>query len=136
MINKIVFFPGKFHPPHLGHAKTILTLISQYKNVVVGVSGDTPSDKITDVDNIYNILTDLFSPFNSVVVVKITGILVDKSDLTGLPVFDVLASGNPKVLAWVEHMGLEGKYTERAEGYLFSGTEIRKELLDKEGYNI
>lgn len=128
MINKTVFFPGKFHPPHLGHAKTILTLIPKYEKVIIGVSGDVPSDKVTDVDNIFNILKDLFSPFANVELVKITGVLVEKPDLSGLPWFDVLASGNPLVLDWAERMGLEGLFVERAEGYLFSGTEIRDEL--------
>lgn len=131
MINKTIFFPGKFHPPHLGHAKTILDLIPKYKKVIVGVSGDTPSNPICTVDTIYNILKELFTAFENVELVKITGVLVDKEDLSGLPEFDVLGSGNPLVLEWAESMGLEGLFVERSEGYLFSGTEVRHELRNR-----
>lgn len=43
------FFPGKFHPPHLGHAKTILKLITSYDKVVIGISEDVPEDQFTTV---------------------------------------------------------------------------------------
>jgi len=123
-----VFFPGKFHPPHLGHARTILKLIPRYSKVIIGVSGDVPSDEVTSVDEIVCILNDLFTPFENVEVVRIEGVLVEKNSLKGLPKFDILLSGNPVVLEWAKKMGIKSEYLPRSEGMYFSGTEIRRHL--------
>jgi phosphopantetheine adenylyltransferase len=125
-----VFFPGKFHPPHLGHAKTILKLIPKYGKVIVGVSGDVPADAVTTVDTIFEILKELFDPFDNVEVIKFTGVLVEKENLEGLPKFDLLLSGNPDVLDWGKRIGVGIEFLPRSEGYFFSGTEIRDELRD------
>jgi nicotinamide mononucleotide adenylyltransferase len=130
MKNMTVFFPGKFHPPHLGHAKTILQLIPKYDKVIVGVSGDVPEDAVTTVDTIYNIIKELFTPFPNVEVIKFFGVLVEKKDAGDLPEFDVLLSGNPDVLAWGERVGVSVEFIPRSEGHFFSGTEIRDELRD------
>ena len=129
MIDKTVFFPGKFHPPHLGHARTVLDLIFKYRKVIVGVSGDIPGNPVTDVDNIFNILKDLFYNFDNVTVIKIKGTLVEKLDTAGLPEFDLLLSGNQKVIDWSKNIGIAAEFLNRSEGYYFSGTEIRDELL-------
>lgn len=123
-----VFFPGKFHPPHLGHAKTILQLIPKYKKVIVGVSGDVPKEAVTTVDIIFNIISELFAPFSNVEVVKFFGVLVEKNDTEGLPKFDMLLSGNPDVLDWGKRVGVAVDFLPRSEGHFFSGTEIRDEL--------
>lgn len=124
----IAFFPGKFHPPHLGHAKTILSLIPKYDKLIVAVSGDLPDITITNTDIIFSILKDLFEPFTSVEVIKFEGVLTQKSDLSNLPIFDVLLSGNPEVLAWADKMNIASEFIPRSDGYFFSGTEIRDEL--------
>jgi cytidyltransferase-like protein len=128
MIDKIVFFPGKFHPPHLGHARTILNLMSKYERVIVGVSEDIPDNPVTNPDIVLNILKDLFSLHNNVKIYRIFGVLTKKIDLLGLPEFDILVSGNPDVLNWAKKFNIETEFIPRSEGYLFSGTEIRDEL--------
>ena len=127
-MSTIAFFPGKFHPPHLGHARTILKLIKQYDKLVIGVSGDVPDDEVVEVEEIVCILKDLFTPFDNVDVVKMEGVLIEKNNLEGLPSFDVLLSGNPRVLEWAHKMGVESEFIPRSEGICFSGTEIREKL--------
>jgi len=61
-------------------------------------------------------------------VVKIIGVLIEKEDTEGLPVFDILLSGNESVLSWADSLGLTSEFVDRSDGYLFSGTEIRDEL--------
>ena len=125
----IAFFPGKFHPPHIGHIQTILNILPEYKKVIIGVSEDLPSDKIiTNPDAILSALKSFFITFNNIEVCKITGILSNKKNINDLPDFDILLSGNEKVLSWANKFGIKSKYIPRSEGALFSGTEIRKEL--------
>lgn len=127
---KVAFFPGKFHPPHLGHLKTLLDLAEKYSKLVIGVSEDTPDGAVTSVDDIVLILKSLFKNYSSIDVVVIKGVLVNKGDVAGLPKFDVLLSGNPDVLVWAESLNVPCEFVPRSEGNLFSGTEIRDELRD------
>jgi hypothetical protein len=57
--------------------------------------------------------------------------LSKKKDLKGLPNFDVLLSGNVDVLNWAKKFNINAEYIARSEGFLFSGTEIRTVLGDK-----
>lgn len=125
---KIAFFPGKFHPPHLGHLNTLLDLSNEYSKLIVGVSEHQPNNIVTTVDNIIFTLKSLFRNYDNIEVVKITGVLIEKNDTEGLPVFDVLLSGNESVLSWADKLGVPNKFVERSDGHLFSGTEIRNEL--------
>ena len=124
----IAFFPGKFHPPHLGHLRSIMYLMKKYDTLIVGVSEHIPEAPITTVDNIIGILDSFFEYFDNVELTRIKGTLIHKTDLSGLPLFDVLVSGNQDVLDWAEKMGIKYEFMPRSEGYLFSGTEIRNEL--------
>jgi len=126
LMRETVFFPGKFHPPHIGQIQTILKLIPKYKKVIVGVSEHMPDDAITTPTEILNALKDLFKPFNNVEVCIIKGILVEKKDTEGLPYFDVLLSGNPDVLDWAKKLNVRCDYIDRSFGALCSGTQVRK----------
>jgi nicotinamide mononucleotide adenylyltransferase len=129
MTRDVVFFPGKFHPPHIGHIQTILNILPKYRKVIIGVSEDVPSDKtVINPDDIIFALKSFFITFDNVEVCKITGILSNKKSVDGLPDFDVLLSGNEKVLSWANKFNIKSEYISRSDGTLFSGTEIRKEL--------
>lgn len=133
MSREIAFFPGKFHPPHIGHMQTILNLLPKYRKIIIGVSEDLPSDKIvTDPITIILALKSFFATFETIEVCKIDGVLSNKKDATGLPVFDVLLSGNEKVIAWAKDVGVKAEYVPRSEGALFSGTEIRTVVGDSD----
>jgi cytidyltransferase-like protein len=130
---QIAFFPGKFHPPHLGHIQTIQKISSKYKKVIVGVTGHMPEkDSVTTPDQIYLLLSSFFAGIKNIEVVYLKGTLVEKEDLSDLPQFDVLVSGNADVLAWAESRGVVSEYIERSEGFLCSGTEIRDLLKNEE----
>lgn len=130
-LRKVAFFPGKFHPPHIGHIQTILNILHKYKKVIIGVSEHMPKDIIIEPDKIINALRSFFKSFNNVEIYKIKGILVDKKDLKDLPDFDILLSGNPGVLSWAKKMSINAEYMPRFEGTLFSGHKIRSILGDK-----
>jgi len=127
---KVAFFPGKFHPPHLGHLKTLLDLTNGYSKLIIGVSEHKPDKAITTVDNIISILEALFKNHGNIEVVRIKGVLIEKLTTDDLPKFDVLLSGNPDVLSWADSLGVSNKLVARAEGTLFSGTEVRDELYN------
>lgn len=121
----IAFFPGKFHPPHLGHLKTILKIIPAYNKVIVGISGDIPDDPMITQEEVFSTLEEFFDKYENVEVKMFSGRLIDKPDKLGLPIFDVILSGNPDVLEWAESIGVKNKHIDRSLGEL-SSTYIRK----------
>jgi len=129
---QVAFFPGKFHPPHLGHIQTINKILSKYKKVIVGVTGDVPTTgAVTNSEQIYLLLKDFFEGIGNIEVIFIEGTLTKKNDAKGLPKFDVLLSGNENVINWAHKYGINAKYVDRSEGFLCSGTEIRIILGEK-----
>jgi len=126
---QVAFFPGKFHPPHLGHVQTILNMLPKYRKLIIGVSEDIPKDKIiTKPDNIISVLKSFFITFENLEICKISGTLIKKKNLKGLPDFDILLSGNLDVLNWAKQFNIKAEYVPRSEGMMFSGTEIRTDL--------
>lgn len=119
------FFPGKFHPPHLGHLKTILKILPSYSKLIIGVSGDIPDDPIITQDDVLTTLKEFFERYENVEVTMFNGRLVDKADITDLPAFDVVLSGNPEVLDWADKIGLKRQHVDRSLGEL-SSSYIRK----------
>ena len=122
---KVAFFPGKFHPPHIGHIHTLLTLLPQYSKLIIGVSEHQPEAAILTPDEIQASIESFFKDYDNVEVCRIKGVLVEKENLDDLPEFDVLLSGNEDVLEWAKKQGLGYKFVPRSVGYLYSGTEIR-----------
>ena len=126
-LREIVFFPGKFHPPHIGHIQTILHILPKYRKVIIGVTEDKPPDTlVTDTNSIVTALKSLLIPFENVEVHKIKGILTNKKSIEGLPSFDVLLSGNKDVLSWADNIGINSRYVPRSGSNMFSGTKIRE----------
>lgn len=124
----IAFFPGKFHPPHIGHLQTIMNIANEYDQVIVGVTGDIPDHPLVTPKEVAICFRRILACIKNVQVYLIEGKLSEKKDLTGLPKFDILLSGNPKVLYWASKMNIQHKYVERSFGFKCSGTNIRNEL--------
>jgi len=127
---EIAFFPGKFHPPHIGHLCSILNILPHYKKVIVGITEDTPEDiQITTVKEIESIWKSIFKDYENIKVCIIKGTLCEKENMEGLPKFDVLLSGNLQVLNWAQEHQIKSKYVARFDGYC--GTEIRSRFNEK-----
>jgi len=127
---EIAFFPGKFHPPHIGHLLTIMRILPKYRKLIIGVSEHIPENTITNPQNIQDLLKEFFKGSENVEICHIEGTLVEKKNLNGLPDFDVLLSGNQDVLDWAGKQGLRVDFIPRSEGLLCSGTEIREILYE------
>jgi nicotinamide mononucleotide adenylyltransferase len=130
---QVAFFPGKFHPPHIGQIQTILNIIPKYRKVIIGVSEHAPEIVITTPDDIVSMLKSFFINFDNIEVYKIEGTLVEKKTTDGLPEFDVLLSGNQDVLDWTMSMKINSEYVPRSVGIMCSGSEIRKILSNHRG---
>ena len=127
----VVFFPGKFQPPHIGHVLTISKLRNEYPKIIVGISDDEP--RVMSFEEIRDTFDTIFRDQIEIVYVK--GVLTQKNDLNELPSFDFLASGNEKVLEWGKKMGLSVKNIPRSKGVGYSGTELRALYKNKKQSN-
>lgn len=119
----IVFFPGKFQPPHLGHVLTIISLYNDYDKIIIGITDDGPC--VVSRPCTKEIFEKVFRLLPKVSVVLIDGILCDRKSPLGLPTFDVLLSGNPNVIAWANKHNVKTSHVSRSEGLGFSGTNLR-----------
>jgi len=116
-----VFFPGKFQPPHIGHVLTISKLLKD-DHVIIGITDDKP--RVMSREEVQTIFETIF--LTKVEYKFINGKLTDYKDTDGLPEFDVLVTGNDKVIEWGLKLGLAVKKIPRSEGIGCSGTELRK----------
>jgi len=128
---EVGFFPGKFHPPHVGHILTMLSLLPKYSKLIIGVTEDAPKEDVITVSGIIETLNSFFKNYDNVEICRIKGVLTKKTTTADLPEFDVLLSGNNRVLDWAENMGVSAQFVPRSEGFLCSGTEIR-EILNED----
>ena len=116
-----VFFPGKFQPLHVGHLVTIAKLLRRY-DVVVGITEDIP--QVMSRKSVRSTLKLIFG--DRINVVLVSGVLTEKKSIKGLPVFDILVSGNNMVLNWGSLMGFCVLKIPRAKGLGYSGHKIRR----------
>lgn len=110
-----IIFPGKFNPPHLGHAVTIMALSKLY-DVTVVVTTDKPENAP-------------FTPAEIALEIARLGVDVEVFDgtLTSQkknPFDKPIFSGNPKVIEWAEKVGAEAHFIPRSG--IISGTRIRE----------
>ncbi len=108
-------FPGKFNPPHIGHARTALELAKRY-NLTVVVTRDTPEGAAYTPEQI----ADEFRALGLAVEIY-DGTLTDaESNPFGRR---VVVSGNPDVIRWAKRVGAHHNY--QARSGIVSGTRIR-----------
>ena len=120
---KTALFPGKFQPPHLGHIQSLMSLYDDYEKIIIGVTEDYPH--VIPVKEVITIFEDIFKHLKKYEVIAISGILVKSKSLSHLPDFDVLVSGNDKVISHVSRFSKETRFLARSKGIGYSGTEIR-----------
>jgi len=117
----LAFFPGKFQPPHIGHVLTISRMLEKY-NVIIGISPDEP--RIVSQEYVEKTFKDIFGSRVSYFIFY--KVLTSYSDISSFPKFDILISGNDKVLEWGERINLKSVKIKRSECIGGSGTELRK----------
>ncbi len=127
----IAFFPGKFHPPHIGHLQTIMNITDKYNSVIIGVTGDVPDNPIIEARDIADCFIKILKYHKNISVQLINGVLCEKENLNDLPKFDILLSGNPKVLQWAKYMKIRHQFIARSFGIKCSGTNIRREIQNE-----
>lgn len=122
-------FLGKFQPPHLGHIRTILKVSKEYESVIVGITMGEP--QAVAFNEVKNILDEVLSPIPNVVVKLISGTIENgTSDLSAYD-FDVVVSGNQKVLDILKRRGYKTRFQARTQGEGYSGSEIRGLIENK-----
>lgn len=99
------YFVGKFNPPHMGHAITILKLMEEY-NLTVVVTNDIPENCKYTQDEIISEIKNL-----NVNVIKFDKKLTEQdSD----PFGKLLLSGNEEVIEWCKNKNVKCKFVPRS----------------------
>ena len=126
-LNSTALFLGKFQPPHLGHVITIRALNERYSKVIVGVTQSDPLiiPATTIIEIFRKVLPDSQFSF-----IAIPG-SVEEGTAEINCTFDVVASGNPKVLEKLKARGFAVDFVERSYDSMFSGTRERKNFIDR-----
>lgn len=120
MKKKTVFFPGKFQPPHIGHVLTISKLLKKYK-IIIGISADGPRVlSQQDVKNIFQIIFDDRSDY-----FIFDGVLSDYKEIEKFPHFDIVLTGNNKIIEWAKRLNLNVKKFPRTKCIGDSSTKLR-----------
>jgi len=120
----IAFFPGKFQPPHLGHIQTLMKIYPDYDEIIIGISEDDP--QIIPPLKVKEIFESVLMYLPKFRIVLIKGTLTKWKTIDDLPEFDILLTGNEKVVKWAKEKGLKTALVPRSKGIGYSGTEIRK----------
>lgn len=108
--------PGKFNPPHLGHALTINKLIKEFKDITICVTSDVPGNAVFTPQEIAEEMKGFGVP-----VVLLDGTLT-KQTTNPFPGY-IYLSGNPDVISWANKIGAESLFIPRTGN--ISGTKIR-----------
>lgn len=116
-------FLGKFQPPHLGHIRTIIRLSAQYSSVIVGITQSEPA--MMPFEEVKITLQEVLSAYKNIEVVLIVGSIEGGTATIDSLAFDVVVSGNHKVLNILKEQGFQTEFCERTDGVGYSGSEIR-----------
>jgi nicotinamide mononucleotide adenylyltransferase len=118
-----VLFLGKFQPPHLGHIQTIKKIAKDYSKVTVGITKGTP--KVLKYENVKEIFVNIFDSTNNINVELIDGTIEDETSNLDKLDFDIILSGNHKVIELLKAKGYLTKFYERSQGIGYSSSELR-----------
>ncbi|WP_449448236.1 adenylyltransferase/cytidyltransferase family protein [Thermomonas brevis] len=127
-------FLGKFQPPHLGHVRTILSVAKEFEHVIVGITMGEP--QVIDYGEAKDIMQDVFAHNPKISVQLIEGTIEGGTSNIDSLDFDVVVSGNHKVLEILKERGYVTKFQPRTEGKGYSGSEIRGLIESKSSIYI
>ena len=120
----IAFFPGKFQPPHIGHIMTVMNIYEKYDKIIIGITKDVP--QVLSQTEVKSIFESIFRPLPKIKIELVSEVITGNENIKNiLPAFDILVSGNDKVIKHVTKLGIKADYLPRSKGIGYSGTEIR-----------
>jgi cytidyltransferase-like protein len=125
MTNKTAIFFGKFQPPHLGHVITIKRLLPNFKKLIIGITYVKSKNSILKPKQIKKILKEIFQDYNNISFELIEGSIEEGTASISHLNFDIIISGNNKILNVLKTMGYKTLFQPRSIGVGFSGSEIR-----------
>lgn len=120
----IALFPVKANPPHLGHILTLLRLKDRYRKIMISI---LDVNLFIEPKEIIEILDKVLKYFPQKFYYNIHRQSLSNSDfkeLTDKLDFDVVVSGNRKVLDNAIKCGLKADFIERTPYY--KGEDIRR----------
>jgi cytidyltransferase-like protein len=121
------FFPGKFQPPHIGHARTISKLKRRFSKLIIGITEDGP--RVVSRDEVHSSFRDIF--WQDVEYFLVDGTLTDYKDVKSLPKFDILVTGNDEIVRWAKSLGIVVEKVSRSDGISCSGVKLRELYEEK-----
>lgn len=116
-------FLGKFQPPHLGHIRTIQKLAKEFDKLIIGITKSKPF--LVDYEEVKQILDEVLEPYKNIEIVLINGSIEEETANINSLEFDIVVSGNYKVIEILNKQGYKTKFQERTIGTGYSGSEIR-----------
>jgi hypothetical protein len=111
----IALFPCKIDPPHLGHAITLLGIRDDYTHVIVDVL-DTGKERFVPAGDAIALLDRVLGCFPGTYRYRTHTTSYTRS-LDDLPDFDVVVSGNMRLLEFMHDHGYAVCYIERVPAY-------------------
>jgi len=134
------FYIGRFQPFHFGHQEVLEEIARESDEIIIGVGSaqlsHTYSDPFTAGERILMITRSLMYLDTALYVIPIEDIrrnAVWVSHVTStIPSFDVAYTNNPYVVRLFHESGIEVKSSPLYQREVYSGSEIRKRMLNDE----
>lgn len=127
----IAIFSGRFQPPHLGHIITLMKLYPLFDEIIIAITeytwGGTKMPVIS-VKYVKEILEAVFRNLPKYRVIIAGKAMIERTSFDDLPKFDILVTGDLKVIKRLEEIGMKYMFVSRTEGVGYCGTELREAL--------
>ena len=132
------FYVGRFQPYHLGHHSVLKKIAKEVDEVVIGVGS---AQRSHELENPFTAGERISMISRSLRDIKIIHYVIPLEDMqrnsvwiahveSMCPSFDVVYSNNPLVGRLFEESGIEVKRSPLFKRDMYSGTEIRKRMLN------
>jgi nicotinamide-nucleotide adenylyltransferase len=134
------FYIGRFQPYHLGHHEVIKKIANEVDEVVIGIGS---AQRSHEIENPFTAGERILMISLSLREIGISSYVIPLEDMqrnsiwvahvkSMTPPFDVVYSNNPLVLSLFQESGIEVKRSLFFQRELYSGTEIRRRMLNDE----
>ena len=127
----IAIFSGRFQPPHIGHIITLMKLYPLYDEIIIAITDYTwggTKMPVLSVKHVKEILEAIFKSIPKYRVIISSEALIERTSFDDLPRFDIIVTGDLKLIKHLEKIGMKYRFIPRTEGVGYSGTELREVL--------